>query len=142
MLAVGVLVAALLALAWNYAARKIRPPKSEKDGYPVVLAFTKPDMVEGATYSYHLLKITALENGRRNLEIELSKPISEQGLKTLALRLKKMDRGQSPHLFIGYYLPQMKHNGSYWATTNFAPELTVHILGPKPGTTRGAPSKP
>lgn len=99
-------------------------------------------MVEGATYSYRLLKITALENGRRNLEIELSKPISEQGLRTLALRLKTMDRGQSPRLFIGYYLPHMPHTAGYWATTNFDPELTVSILGPKPNTPGDSARKP
>ena len=50
-------------------------------------------------------------------------------LKRIATKLKNSDGQSYDRTFIGYYLPDMKLNSGYWATTHFNPNLEIQILG-------------
>lgn len=66
---------------------------------------------------------------KRSLEVRLNKKVSEQTLRTLALKLKSQDSRTYARTFIGYYLPGMEAGAGAWATTHFDPTLDVKILG-------------
>ncbi len=66
---------------------------------------------------------------KRSLDIRLNKKVSEDALKSIAMELKNSDSNSYERTFIGYYLPDMKVNAGYWATTHFNPNLEVQILG-------------
>lgn len=66
---------------------------------------------------------------KRSLEIRLNEEISEDELASLALEIRDSAKKRYEKTFIGYYLPDMKVNAGYWATTHFNPELEVRILG-------------
>jgi hypothetical protein len=64
----------------------------------------------------------------RTLKILLRERISEAQLSNLALEFRK-GRENYYKLWIFYHLPTMNSNKIAWATTHFAPELEVKILG-------------
>lgn len=66
---------------------------------------------------------------KRSVDVRLNYEISEEELEAIAWRIKKMDRFKYGRTFIGYYLPGMKIDAGYWATTHFTPDLEVRILG-------------
>ena len=66
---------------------------------------------------------------KRSLDIRLNRKVSEGVLQYIAMKLKNSDPTTYDRTFIGYYLPDMKVNAGYWATTHFNPNLEVRILG-------------
>ena len=66
---------------------------------------------------------------KRTLEVRLSRRLSADELRELALQLKAMDPRDYPRTFIAYYLPGMSVGTGAWATSHFSPDLKVEILG-------------
>lgn len=66
---------------------------------------------------------------KRSIEVLLEREASEYELRKVAWELKRRNKRKFLKTFIGYYLPGMKIDGGYWATTHFTPDLEVRILG-------------
>ncbi len=66
---------------------------------------------------------------KRSLDIRLNRRVSRDVLEAVAMKLKDSDPQSYERTFIGYYLPTMKVDSGYWATTHFNPHLEVRILG-------------
>lgn len=62
-----------------------------------------------------------------NIEINLSKKVTKEILKNIALKIRN-NRQKYDKLWIFYYIPNMT-SGMAWATTHFTPKLDIHILG-------------
>lgn len=105
----AVLIGPLLSLAFNTASRS--------------------GTVIPAVVSYEIINQSTVPNIKRSLDIQLNRTISEDDLATIAHELKGLDSNSYTRTFIGYYLPGMKRNSGYWATTHFNPNLDVRILG-------------
>ena len=67
--------------------------------------------------------------GNRVLEVRLETQVSVDVLRAIAMKLKSAVPPQSGHLFIMYYLPDMRIGGGAWATSHFTPRLEVNIIG-------------
>ena len=79
--------------------------------------------------TYQIIDTNVIPGIKRSLDIRLNRKVSEDVLKSIALKLKNSDPKSYDRTFIGYYLPDMKINSGYWATTHFNPNLDVRILG-------------
>jgi hypothetical protein len=66
---------------------------------------------------------------KRSLDVVLSRKVSEQELKQVALYLRGQDGREYERTFILYYLPGMTVGAGAWARTFFEPELKLQILG-------------
>jgi len=78
--------------------------------------------------SFEIIGSDAVPGVIRNLDVRLSRKVSEQILRAIALKLK----AQPPpydRTMIYYYLPGMTVGAGAWATTHFTPDLEVRILG-------------
>ena len=64
-----------------------------------------------------------------SLHVELSRKVSEDTLRAIAMRLKSDEPAQYDRIFITYSLPGMTLGAGAWATTHFNPTLKVEILG-------------
>ena len=80
--------------------------------------------------TYTIIDKNIVPGIKRSLDIRLNKKVSKDVLKSIAMELKNSDSNSYERTFIGYYLPEMKVNAGYWATTHFNPDLEVRILGP------------
>jgi hypothetical protein len=65
---------------------------------------------------------------KTNINIRLNKRINEEVLTEIAKELKSTRTAYSK-VWIFYFLPNMEVGKGAWATTNFAPDLEVKILG-------------
>jgi len=79
--------------------------------------------------TYTIIDENIVTGIKRSLDIRLNRKVSEDVLKSIAMKLKNSDPRTYDRSFIGYYLPDMKVNAGYWATTHFNPNLEVRILG-------------
>jgi hypothetical protein len=68
-------------------------------------------------------------NIKRSIEVRLNKKVSPAVLEAIAYEIKKLDQNNYQRTFIGYYLPDMQIGAGAWATTHFAPNIEVKILG-------------
>jgi len=66
---------------------------------------------------------------KRSLDIRINKKVSEDVLRAIAMKLKSGSHKTYDRTFIGYYLPGMKVDEGYWATTHFNPNLEIRVLG-------------
>jgi hypothetical protein len=80
-------------------------------------------------FTYSVISESEMKDQRHTIEVRLSKKISEQDLRSLAMELKKSEKKSYERTFIMYLLPGMKVGSGAWATTHFNPDLEVHILG-------------
>ena len=79
--------------------------------------------------TYTIIRKNIVPGIKRSLDIRLNRRVSQSVLKSIAMKLKNSDPKPYVRTFIGYYLPDMKLNSVYWATTHFDPNLEVRILG-------------
>ena len=79
--------------------------------------------------SYTIINTDIMPRMKRSLDIRLNRRVSENVLRSIALKLKKKDKKQYKRTFICYYLPGMTVGAGAWATTHFNPNLQVQILG-------------
>ncbi|MCB7130413.1 MAG: hypothetical protein J3T61_12850, partial [Candidatus Brocadiales bacterium] len=79
--------------------------------------------------TYTIIDKNIVPGIKRSLDIQLNRKVSEDVLKSIAMKLKNSDPKSYERTFIGYYLPGMKVNSGSWATTHFNPNLEVRILG-------------
>lgn len=82
--------------------------------------------------SYAIIETNIVPGAKRALDVRINRRVSKEVLRSIALTLKKADRRTYDRTFLGYYLPNMKINEGYWATTHFTPSLEVRILGHTP----------
>jgi len=79
--------------------------------------------------TYPIIDSNILPGIKRSLDVRLSRKVSEQALRAIALELKSQDSRRYERTFIVYYLPDMTVGAGGWATTHFTPDLKVSILG-------------
>ncbi|MDB2686729.1 hypothetical protein N9Y42_05915 [Mariniblastus sp.] len=79
--------------------------------------------------SYKIIDHNISGTAKRSLDIRINRKVSEGVLAAIAEKLKNAESHSFNRTFIGYYLPDMKVNQGYWATTHYNPHLKVQILG-------------
>jgi hypothetical protein len=79
--------------------------------------------------NYTIIKKTNIADVKGTIDIRLEKKVTENFLQKLALKLRDAEPRKYDRLFITYYLPGMRPGSGAWATTHFAPNLKVEILG-------------
>lgn len=79
--------------------------------------------------SYSIIHSRTVPGRKQAFEVRLSKKVSEEVLRAIALELRAQDPGDYHRTFIEYYLPAMTAGAGAWATTHFTPILEVRILG-------------
>ena len=80
-------------------------------------------------FTYKVIEKEELGTIKLMLTVRLSKKISEEQLRQLALDLRAKEPKQYDRVFITYYQPGMEVGAGAWATTHFNPNLVVSILG-------------
>lgn len=97
----------------------------------IVLSVTvdsvQAETIEGETYS--IISDNDFRDVKRSIDVRLDKKVSVEVLRTIARKLKNMERKKYERTFIAYYLPNMEVGAGAWATSHFDPELEVRILG-------------
>lgn len=88
---------------------------------------SQTDILDGV--DYQIIKDDTFLDYKRSVDVRVQKKISEEQLRTLALKLKAKNPNQFERTFICYYLPGMLVDSGAWATTHFNPELEVKVLG-------------
>lgn len=78
--------------------------------------------------SFSIIGSDALPGVIRNLNVRLSRKVSEQTLRAIAFKLKA-EPPPYDRTMIYYYLPGMTVGTGAWATTHFTPDLEVRIIG-------------
>lgn len=79
--------------------------------------------------SYTFIYTSIVPGIKRGLSVRLSRKVSEDVLRLIALELKKQDARQYDRTLIEYLLPGMKVGAGAWATSHFDPDLELWILG-------------
>jgi len=79
--------------------------------------------------SYSVFETRIAPGIKRALDVRLNKKVSESTLLAIALKLKAKDPRDYEWTYITYYLPPSGGSDWSWATTHFAPDLEVRILG-------------
>jgi len=82
-----------------------------------------------ADFSYKIIGADRLGTIKCQLTVRLSKRISEEALRQLAIELRTKESKKYYRMFISYYLPGMTVGSGAWASTHFNPNLDVRILG-------------
>ena len=80
-------------------------------------------------WSYKIISDTPYHHYKRTVVVRLSERISEDELKALAAKIKKMDSKQYERTFITYYLPKMEVGHGAWASSHYDPNLKIEIYG-------------
>lgn len=80
-------------------------------------------------FSYTVIAGDRLGTIKCSLTVRLSKRISAERLRKLAIELRDKETKKYDRTFITYYLPGMVVGAGAWATTHFNPNLKVSILG-------------
>ena len=110
----------LVVLAARYAPAK---PESEAEKRGPATAIVPNDV------SYSVIETDVFLDIKRSLDVRLNKRVSEEVLRTIALKLKSEDPREYERTFISYYLPGMEVGAGSWASTHFDPTLEVKIYG-------------
>lgn len=97
--------------------------------FSIVIKAENKKVVIPPDVKYSVINKEILLNLKRSLDIRINKRVSKNVLKTIALKLKAQDNKKYKRTFIGYYLPNMKINAGYWASTHFNPNLEIKIYG-------------
>ena len=79
--------------------------------------------------SYTIIKDDNLAHYKRSVYIQLSRKVSEEALRSIALEVKNLDHRQYDRTFISYFLPGRDVEDGKWATSHFDPDLTIKIRG-------------
>ena len=79
--------------------------------------------------SYSIVDSDIMFPYKRSLDVRLNNKVSDETLRTIALKLKLLDSRNYDRTFICYYLPDMEVGAGAWATTHFNPNLKVQVLG-------------
>lgn len=103
-------------------ARNRRPQKEELEEESAAKSIPKD-------VTYTIIDKNIVPGIKRSLDIRLNRKVSEDVLEAIAVKLRSSDAANYERTFIGYYLPGMKVDSGYWATTHFNPDLEVRILG-------------
>ena len=90
----------------------------------IVHGGTIPDNLD-----YKVVVQDRIPGAKLSLHVELSRKVSEDTLRTIALKLKSDESSRYERIFITYSLPGMTPGAGAWATTHFNPTLKVEILG-------------
>jgi hypothetical protein len=88
----------------------------------------KPETIP-ADVTYKVIGREIIPGKKRGVDILINRRVSKKVLHLIALEVKNADSNSYDRTFIGYYLPGMKVNSGYWATTHSNPTLEVKILG-------------
>lgn len=86
-----------------------------------------PPLPDGV--SYEIISEEVIPKLKRSVDIRLNQRVSKDALTQIAFALKDSEAKSFEKTFIGYYLPDMKVNAGYWATTYFTPDLEVRVIG-------------
>lgn len=78
-------------------------------------------------FTYKIVRKNIVPNIKRSLTVRINKKISKEALRTIAMKLKLLDKRQYKRTFIAYYLPDMEIGTTAWATTHFEPDLRIII---------------
>ncbi|MDP6890667.1 MAG: hypothetical protein QF471_05010 [Phycisphaerales bacterium] len=105
---------------------------------------TNPPAAIPAGITVDLIKADRPAGGQKlSLDVRLNKKVSESDLEAIAHYLQQREHVQYPKVFICYYLPGMEVDSGAWATSHFAPDLMVRILGPtKQQSAQSSPKEP
>ena len=104
---------------------------------PVAPSFQKSaNRVNEKSY-FQGIQYTVIENEKQRIgniqkciiSIRLEKKVTEDFLRSFALKLQKNETEKYDLFFIFYILPDMEFGKGAWATTHFNPNLEVKILG-------------
>ncbi len=79
--------------------------------------------------TYTVINEEKIPEMKRSVDVRLNRKVSKEVLEALGNKIKNQDSSNYERTFVGYYLPGMKVNAGYWATTHFNPNLEVRILG-------------
>ena len=79
--------------------------------------------------TYSIISENEFHQFKHSIDVRLNKKVSEQVLRSIAAKLKELERKNYERTFIAYYLPDMKVGSGAWATTHYDPDLEVRILG-------------
>jgi hypothetical protein len=80
--------------------------------------------------SYSIIKADLLPGNGRSVHVRISRIVSEETLRSIALKIRGQDFSSYDRLFIFYYLPEMPVGAGAWATSHFTPQMEIAILGP------------
>lgn len=111
------------------------PRKSSTDRHPTVTPqpaqqlSKNQDEIIPDDVSFSIIETSTLPGIKRSLDVRINKKVSEQILRSIALKLKSSDSQTYKRTFITYYLPGMTIGAGAWATTHFNPDLEIRILG-------------
>lgn len=82
--------------------------------------------------SYRTTITDEIPDVKLSIDVFINGRVEEDVLKAIAEKLYKNHKGHTyERVFIGYYLPGMKVDSGYWATTHYNPDLEVRVL-PRP----------
>lgn len=119
---IGILAAILIPKLYS-------PPKKTTDRITRPPTVPKREPVSVRDFSYKIIKAERFRTIKCVLMVRLSKKISKEALRQLALELRAKESKRYDRMFIMHLLPGMKLNATAWATTHFNPNLEVQILG-------------
>ena len=80
-------------------------------------------------WSYEITDTSRVPGVKCGIDVRLSRKVTADELRALALKLRKQERGNYQRVFITYLLPGMTPGAGAWATSHFNPDLEVKILG-------------
>ena len=95
------------------------PPRPVANPEPAV-----PEIPNDVKYT--VIEGQIIPGVKRSLEVHINRRVSEDVLRSIALKLKNSDPKKYDRTFIEYYLPDVT---DCWATTHFNPSLEVRFLG-------------
>lgn len=109
------------------------PAASSRQRQTTAASSAQESQLQAATVpsdvSFSIIDSSTIPGIKRRLDVRLNRKVSEQTLRTIALKLKAQDSRAYDRTFITYYLPGMAVGAGAWATTHFNPVLEVRILG-------------
>lgn len=99
----------------------ISAPEASDAGEPESTALTIP--------SYEILEDEVQRNVKRTVEVRLASRTDEDSLKVLAQEIYDLSKAKVERTFIGYRIAGEGSDQAFWATTNYDPDLKIHIMG-------------
>lgn len=96
-------------------------PEASDAGEPESAALTIP--------SYEILEDEVQRNVKRTVEVRLASRTDEDSLKVLAQEIYDLSKAKVERTFIGYRIAGEGSDQAFWATTNYDPDLKIHIMG-------------
>ncbi|GAB5403960.1 MAG: hypothetical protein Aurels2KO_21910 [Aureliella sp.] len=117
-----------LAPAPSKSSRQAKVQMEEPKEATAVVEAPAPKSVP-EKFSFRIIDEVKMAPYKRAVDIRLDGRVSEATLESLAKSIKAADGASYDRTFIGYYLPGMKVDSGYWATTHYNPHLKVEVLG-------------